>query len=219
MGFVVTPVETDITYQVAFKEPNLEWIKEERRIFLIDQFLKAFELRLNDIKFNNETPSSNYINFSRFYNLTFFSVSFGFEEITAVVQRPQDINQTTSLLEKLSKVYENSPISKQKFTIRRHLAAEGNTNNFLQTLNPYCPGNFKELLHGRGVYYTLKIPEHELITYITLVSSLFVSGGLFFSIEFEFSPSMYSYKNAFKIVMEKYTFILKELNLKLEEDA
>ena len=219
MELVVKPIRTDLVYQIFFKESALELAKEESRISLISKILKAFGLRLNDIKSNNETPSNDYIHFSRFYGPSFFDVAFGLEEVSATLQTPQNEAQVVDLYGRLFQIFEKRPISFQKMTIQRQLSTEGDATAFLKSLNPHSPDNFEKLLHGRGVYYSLKIPEHELTIFITLVDSLFVEGGLYLSVENQFLPNLYDFENAFKITKDHYDFILKGLNLNIEEQT
>jgi len=217
MELVVKPTWTYLLYQVFFKEVMLELvIKEELRLPLINKFLKAFELRLNDIKFNMQTMSDNYIQFSKFYEQALFNVSFGLEEASATLKAPQNEVQVADLYGKLFQIFQDIPIAIQKMTIQRQLSTEGDATSFLKSLNPHCPSNFEKLLQGGGVFYTLKIPENEMTIYITLVESIFIPGGLYLSIENIFSPNIYDFQNAFEISKERHDFILKELNLNIE---
>lgn len=219
MELVARPMATDLFCQVFFKEPMLEFLKGEPRISLINRFLEAFKLRLNDLKFSDVTPSNNHIHFSKFYGPSFFDVSFGLEEVAAMLRNPQNEAQVTDLFGKLFQGFEQSSFSRQRMTISQQLSTEEDVTLFLKGLNPYCPSNFEKLLHGRGVYYTLKIPEHELTIYITLVNSMFIPGGLYLSIENNFSPNLYDFKEAFRIAKERHDFILKELNLNIKVEA
>jgi len=215
MRLVVTPVSTNLVYRVSFKEPWLELLKEEQRIPLISKFLEVFDLHLDDIILNEATPSRDYLHFSRFYGSAYLDVSFGLEEVLASLNTPQNEAQVTDLYGKLFQTFEQNSIPNQTMTIGQHLSTEEDAVSFLESLNPHCPSNFEKYLHGRGVYYTLKLPKNELTIYITLVNSLFVAGGLYLSIESQFSPNKHDFQNAFKIVKKSYDFILKELNLKM----
>lgn len=219
MRLIVRPLDRYLMYQGFYEKPMLELSKEELRISLINKFLKAFELRLDNIKFNIETASNNYIYFSKFDGPTVFNVSFGLEEVSARLHNPQNEAQGTDLYGKLFQILEQIPISHQKMIINQHFSTRGDVASFLKSLNPNCPGNFKKFLHGRGVYYILKISEHELTIYITLVNSLLFPGGLYLSIENDFSPNKYDFQNAFKIAGEHHDFILKELNLNIKVEA
>ena len=216
MKFVVTPVSTNLLYQVSFEEPRLELLKEEQRISIINKFLKAFGLHLDGIMLNEATPSHNYLHFSKFYGSGYFDVSFGLEEVEASFNAPQNEAQVADLYGRLFQTFGENSISYQTMTIQRQLSTEEDAMPFLGSLNPHCPSNFEKFLHGRGVYYALKFPNDELTIYITLVNSLFVAGGLFLSIENQFLPNKYDFQNAFKIVKKRYDFILKELNLKMK---
>ena len=219
MGLVVRPRDRYLMYQGSYEKPMLELSKEEPRISLINKFLKAFQLRLNNIKFNIETASNDYIHFSKFDGPTFFDVSFGLEEVSAKLNNPQNEAQEVDLYGRLFQVLEQISVSHQKMIIDQQFSTKGDVISFLKSLNPNCPDNFKEFLHGRGVYYILKISEHELTIYITLVDSLLFPGGLYLSIENDLSPNKYDSHNAFKIAKEHYDFILGGLNLSIEEES
>lgn len=219
MELIVTPVTVDLIYQVFFEEPAFELIKDESRVSLIEKMLKSFELRLNDLKFNGEALSDNFIHFSKLYAPGFLNVSFGLEEVSASLRNPRDEAQVADAYGRLFKLFEQNPISRQIMTIQRQLSTEGDSISFLNSLNPHYPSNFERFLERRGVYYTLKIPENELTIYVTVVSSLFVENGVFLSIENHFSPNRYDFKNAFKIAKERHDFILKELNISIKLEA
>ena len=216
MELVITPKAPDLSYRALFKEPLFQFVMQSTRINLVSKILKEFKLRLNDIKFNQETLSNNFIHFSKFYGPTFFDVSFGLEEIEGSLKLAQDEAQVIDIYGKLASLFEQNLVSLQRMTIQRHLSIEGDSISYLRSLNPHASNKFKKFLHGTGVHYTLKISDHELTIYITLVESLFIKGGLFLSIDNEFLPNQYDFQEAFKIAKGYQDFILKELNLTIE---
>ena len=70
--------------------------------------------------------------------------------------------------------------------IQEHLLTSGDVLSYLKSLNPNVPAKFEQLLSGRGMFYTLTVPDHELTIFITVANSLFVKGGIFLSIEMIF---------------------------------
>ena len=218
MGFVVKSETTDLSYQIFFKEPLLELMDIEPRRALVGKFLKAFKLRLDDIKFNEQTASNDWIHFSKFYGPTFFNVSFGLEQVLAVLQIPVDEAQVKDLYGKLLETFKHSPISRQYIVIRRQLSTKEDSSLFLKSLNPHCPSKFKKLLDGRGVFYTLRIPDHNLRIHITLVNSLLIEVGLYLSVENDFTPNLYTFKDTFKVTKEYDDLILEQLNLTIKEE-
>ncbi len=219
MELVVKPVGTELFYQVFFEKPMLDEILEGSRINLIKKLVEAFELHLNDIRFNIETPSNNYIHFSKFYGPSFFDVSFGLEEVSALLRGPKDKTMAEDFYGKLFEIFRHNTISRQKMNVQRHLSTEGDSALFLQSLNPHTPDKFHDLLYGRGVIYDLKVSEHELAIHVVIANSLFQEKGLYLSIENDFEPNQYDFKTAFKITNDKHDFILKELNLRIETEA
>ncbi|MBU2538040.1 MAG: hypothetical protein KKH22_06350 [Proteobacteria bacterium] len=217
MELIVRPIATDLTYRVLFKTPLLELIKEANRITTISKILKAFQIRLNDIKFNNQAPSDDFMHFSRFYDNTFLDVSFGYEELSAKLRHPQNIEQVKTLFGRLADIISSVASNHQKMIIQRHFETEGNANLYLMSLNPTHPEKFEKFLSDTGVFYTLKIPDHELIIHITLVSSLFVNNGLFLSSEMDFLPNKYDFNTAFKTAIEYNDYIVEGLNLKIKD--
>ena len=77
MELILKPATIDFRYRVVFKEPQFEIVKEGARVLLLNKIIKNFGLRLNDIKFNNQAPSNDFIHFSKFYGSSFFNVFFG----------------------------------------------------------------------------------------------------------------------------------------------
>ena len=75
----VKPFKTDVIMDAQYKESMLGLAKEDSRISLVRRFQEAFGLRLDAIKFNNETISGNYIHITKNYSSAFFVLSFGLE--------------------------------------------------------------------------------------------------------------------------------------------
>jgi len=218
MGLIIRPVETSLLWQVFFKEPQLELSREENRLSLITKLLKSFDLRLNDLKFNQLTPSNNFIHFFKLYGQTFLDVSFGLEEISAILRAPQNEEQVLDLLNRLFQVIKERPVSEQKFSIRMQCATEGgNITTFFQTLSrPVGPRRFRGVLRGKGFIYDLTFPEYGLIISVVIANSLVVDGGLYLHIEYLFSPNQYDFENAFGIITNRLDFITKGLNIQLK---
>lgn len=215
MELSAIPASTDVLFQGIYQNPMPELSKEDNRISLLNSFMKTFEIHLNGFKFDADSPSNNFIHFSKFYGVTFMDVSFGLEETSVRIQNPQDESQIEDLHAKLFQLIDKFSFSRRKIIINRHLAVEGEVKAFLESLNPVVPKKFEAILDGRGVFYVLKIPEHQLSIPITLVNSIFVPNGLYFSVEYDFSPNKYDYKTAITIAKDYYTFILNELKLKI----
>ena len=87
------------------------------------------------------------------------------------------------------------------------------------SLNPNPPEGFKELLTGRGVFYTLRVPGDELSIHISVAASLFLAGGIFFSVENDFNPNKHSFADAVEIVRTHREAILKELDIQIQQVA
>ena len=216
MELIVKPEGTDLLYQAFFEEPIVDRLRGDSLMTTVVNMAKAFGLRLNNIKLNNETPSDNFVHFFMFEGISSFEVSFGFEEVSARLIRPLGEEQVVDLYGKLWQFLENLPIARQRIYIQQQLSSEGDTTAFLKALNPYVPNNFEKLLHRQGVYYTLKVSEHQLKIYLTVVPSIFRDDWLFLSIDNEFSPNLYVFQDAFKIAKDHREFILRELNLKIQ---
>ena len=171
----------DINYQVSFSEPLLTLATEAVRLPVINQILKTFSLRLNDIKFDHSYPSNNFIHFSRYYLNAFFDVSLGLEEITIKINRPENEKQVYGFLDSFFKIIKEDKISGQRATLMSHYSTDGNVKTYMEAINPYTPDNFQRHLDGKGAIFMLKIPEHELTCKILLAESLLVAGGIYLS--------------------------------------
>lgn len=214
MELTVQPVATDLFYQVSFEEPIVDILKHEALANTMVEIAKVFGLRLNDVKLNSNTPSDNFLHFFKFDGTSSFEVSFGFEEVTARLMRPLSEEQVTSLHGKLFHFFETYPIISQQMNIGQQLSTDGDVKAYLKSLNPVVPTNLAKYLDGRGVYYIFKLPEHELRIHVTLVSSLFIPGGIYLGIENNFRPNKYDFTHAFQVAKEYQNLLLTELNLK-----
>lgn len=218
MELILNSVSTDISYKVSFKEAQLSIIKDRPPLPLVELLLKNFGLRLNDIKFNTDLPSNNFIHFSRFFGTTFFDVSFGIEEIEATIRNPEQKEQVNSLLGTLSSLLNQDAISGKRLQVFRQIGVKGDINEYLESLNPYCPEPFQMLIAGRGVFYTLRVEDHGLTIHITLTNSLYVPNGLYLYLDFQFEQNQLNFNELYGIVKSRYEFILKSLNLKVQSE-
>jgi len=218
MNVVALPEQVNISYTANLKEPMLHLTEEKEKISLQKKLINAFDLRLNDIKFNRYSPSDNYIHFYKFYGASFFDVNFGLEEISARLGTPIDPEQVRDLYGRLYKVFGETPVSRQSMTIDRHLSLQVNIDQFLETFTTYVPNEFQESLFGRGVIYNLKNEDHKLFSQIMLTKSLVVKDGLFLNMMFNFFPNQYDFEKAFEIAKIQHDFILNELGIDIERE-
>jgi len=219
MKLFISPASTDVQFRASFAEPQLGLARfvDDERHQLIRKILTSFELRLNDVKFNNLIPSNDFVHFSKFYGACFLDVSFGLEEILVVLRRVESETQLYDISAKVGYLLDARPLATQRFTIQEHFSTSEGSTEYLQSLNPHCPSSFKDKLSSVGVHYTLKVSDHNLAIYVTAVESLFIQNGLYLSLEFEFSPSTYDLANALAVTKEQYRFILNGLDLEIKE--
>jgi len=217
MELAVNRAVIDVRFRVIFSERQFDLVRQEPQISFIDKILKSFDLNLNNITLDNTALANNYIHFSKFYDQTWVDVAIGLEEFEYVIRYAKSDEQIFHLYNKLTKLIEQYPISFQRITIQQHLSSEGDVISFLRSLNPNLPSSFKDIIRSTGAHYFLKIPDHELTIYIMIVESLFTPGGLYLTIENEFSPNKYDFVKSYEIIKEYYDFILKALNLSIKE--
>jgi len=216
MELVVKPVDTSLLWHIFLREPCTEKVSGDLNILLRCDFAKTFGLRLNDITENFNSLSNDFIHFSKFYDQTWFDVSFGLEEVSARVRNPIDEKQVITLYNDLLKFIDTDIIIRQGMNIQQHLSTSGDVLSYLKSLNPNVPAKFEQILSGRGVFYTLTVPEHELTIFITVANSLFVKGGLFLNIENTFVGNSHDFSNTFTVAKDQCEFILRELGLRIE---
>lgn len=218
MKITVKSELSDLTYYAKYKEALIDLVREERRLPLVGELVRSFGLKLNDIKIDNNVPSENWMHFSKFYGTTWLDVSLGLEELTARLRNPEDEKMVKDLYGKLVESIREVTFDLQRMTIQRHFSTKGDARSFLENLNPNYPTGFKQMLEGNGVFYTLKLEPNKMTIHITLVNSLYVPGGLFFSVENVFSPNQYDFERAFSVAKERYDFIVEQLNLVIVEE-
>jgi hypothetical protein len=209
-------VSQDLVYEVFFQEPLFNVIEGGDQIALWKHFLKAFNLTLNDIKTNNQTPSNDLYHFSKMYGRSFLDVSYGLEQVRAGVSNPESRDQVVGFYQGLTESIKSSLPSVQRFTIQEHFAVEGNANDYLQSLNPKSPTSFRKILTATWAGYSLHIPEYKLTMNILVAPSLYRPGGLYLSIQSEFNPVICDFEKSFTLVEEYYSFINKGLQLNVK---
>ena len=215
MDIAVKVDSADFSYQVLFAAPTFNLIKEDERLTLVKHLTRSFNLRLNDIKFFNEGISNKYMAFSKFYGTSWFDVSYGFEEVNAIIRKPLNIDQVKDFCTKLFESFKIEPVTYQRLSLQLQLATEDNSVEYLKSLNPYTPAGLEKYIFNRGVSFQLNIPEHQLFIYFALAPSIHIKGGLFLSIDTEFRPNQYDFMRAFSISEDFFNIISNELNITL----
>ncbi len=219
MKLTVKPISADIVLYASYKTPMIGLIEQsEKRIGIVNNFLRLFSLRLDDIKFNQNTLSGNFMHFAKYYGSALFNVSFGLEETSSRIFRAQSTEQALDLYGKLFQILDEIPMSSLRISIGLQVSAERNPELYLESLSPNAPSGFQDLLSGRGVQYNLKIPNHNLNIYISLASSLYHENAIYLSIDNQFSPHVYDFQTSSKIIMDYYDFTLKELGIHVQKE-
>jgi hypothetical protein len=131
MELIVKPVDTALLWHIFFKEPCTEKLSSESNIPLRCDFAKTFDLRLNDIRVNYNSLSNDFIHFSKFYDQTWFDVSFGLEEVSATIRNPIDEKQVMTLCNGLLQFINSGIIVRQRMNIQQHLSTSGDVLSYL----------------------------------------------------------------------------------------
>jgi hypothetical protein len=219
MMLIVKPLKIDVTMNAQYKESMLGLAKEDSRISLVRRLQEIFALRLDAIKFNNETLSGNYIHITKYYGSALFSLSFGLEETSANLYDVKSGKEIVDSYGVLFNILDEIPIRTMRVNVSRHFETEGDLGSYLRSLNPHVPKRFETLLKGRGAFYHLRIPENNLSIFLTIVNSLLVAKGLFLGIEYYFDPYAFNFDDVSGLVTKNDEFILEELELKIKTEA
>lgn len=150
MNLIVNPESTDFHCSLVFAEPQIELAGEERRFPLIRQVMKRFLIRLNDIRFNVNSPSNDYLHFSRFYGQAYLDVSFGLEEIEVWFRRIESENQLLEVLSDFFEVIKGISVSIQRMALHQHFSSEGDVQGFLNSIIPNHPEAFGARNSNKG---------------------------------------------------------------------
>jgi hypothetical protein len=212
----VRPYSADLSLSATYKEPMLGLAQEELRLPLVKRILKSFELRLDQLSFDATRLSGNYFQFTKQFGSALFGLHFGLEETSANLFKAENVKQAFDILGRLSPILDEIPIASMRINISRHFEATEEARSFLASLNPTVPVGFKEFLDGGGVFYNLRISNHNLNLYITLVDSLLIKNGLFLGIENQFLPYPGGLMKSASIVLEYNNLILNELGIIVE---
>jgi hypothetical protein len=213
MELKIRSFSSETAYFLVFQEPWLSVAIDKARTNLIKKILKSFELSLNDIKFHQETPSNRFLSFFKFLGQALFDVSLGLEDVTAKLNRPTDEKQIKELFGRVYSILKENTIVQQRFSIAQHFSIDGDLMDYFNDLNPNTPESFQETLSGKGVVYAMQDSENQLYTHLVVSHSLLLAGGLYVSIDFNFSPNLHDFRTAYKIAKEKHYNIFRELNL------
>jgi len=213
----VSPFSTDVNLGVVYKEPMLGLAQEELRLPLVREILNSFECRLDDLKFDANHLSGKYIQFSKYYGRSLFSLQFGLEETSASIFKVEKTELAFDICEKLSTILDEIPIGSTRLNISRHFTSKEDINSFLKSLNPTISEDLRNAVVGRGVFYNLQFPDIKLNVFVTVVNSLLARNGLFFGMENQFLSQPESLKKSAEVVLEKHDFILQALGITLEE--
>ncbi len=215
MELALSPLSTDIFYNFHFEEPLLEILTENKRLPFIAELLKSYSLSLNDIKINSESVANNHIHFSKYYETSFFDVSFGLEEVSVRLGKPNDFEQIFDLFGSLFKSIKDHKISRQRFTIQRQCSTSGDLTSFMESLGSNIPEKIKDLIKGKGFIYDINIPKHNIVAHFVIANSIYIDDGLYLSFDFEFSPNLYDFDEAFEVAKNQHDFLMREFNLKI----
>ncbi len=216
MAFNVKTELTDVNYELVFKEAWIEGAIEKNRLSIVKQFLKSFQLRLNDIKFNDTTLSEKYIFFSRFYGETFLNVNFGLEQIYVTVKRNQSQEKLKKLLTNIYDIVRSKTFISQRIILNQHMIAEKNVNEYLETLNPNTPDEIKGFTTGRGVSYRMADKDKKMEMSVVVTNSAMLENGIYFNFDCQFMPNPYDIETASELIKAKYDLITKALNLEID---
>lgn len=219
MILTVKPFKTDVVMQINYRESMIGFAKEDSRLSLVRRLQEAFDLRLDLIKFNNETVSGNYIHFTKTYRSALFSLSFGLEETSANLWDVERGEQVAELFGSLFKILDEIPLRSLRVNMARHFSTDGDLEAYLVSLNPQVPRGFEALLGGRGAFYNLRIRDQNLNIFLTIVNSLLVTKGLFLGIDYNFDPYTIDFKGVLEIISKYDGFLLKELALETKAEV
>lgn len=216
MTLVAKPEGREIVCHVSFAEPIFNPFEDKHFMPLLTRINKDFGVRLNDITINKGALSDGILAFSVFEGRTWFRVSYGVEEVTASMVHPQSEEQVARLYFTLSEYFRTHKLGRQQITFRYHLSLETDAIEYLRSLNPDIPPGFEAELESSGVSYALRIPEDELSIYISLSASLLVDGGLYFTIDYDFAPSIHDFSGALKVAEERLNFVQGALGMNIK---
>ncbi|MCX5847411.1 MAG: hypothetical protein NTW12_13805 [Deltaproteobacteria bacterium] len=216
MKLMIKLVSTDIEYNIFFKEPLFNYIEKDWNLHVLRNLIKIYDLKLNDIKINQLSPSDNLYHFMKFFGQSSFDVSLGLEQISSMIRFAISEEQICDLNLRLSGIYLNSTIVRQRFALYQQAEVEGDVNEFIAYLNPWIPSDFKGVLAGKGVTYHFEIPDDNAILHWSLANSLPIKGGLFLSCQLTFEPNNYDFKKSFELARGYYYSFMDSLGIAVQ---
>lgn len=215
MGFKTIPISTDMTYYLEFIEPQLQYAGELERISLIKNILSTFEVKFEQLKFDLNLISRNYIHVARLYDDSYFDLSIGIEYVVAKLNKPPNTHQAFEIFNKVFQLFEPTAINLQEITKQQHLSSEKVIFEYLESLNPNYPTKFKDFIKGMGVQYNLRF-EGQATVLVSVADSILHDNAIFLSTTCRQESQLNFEQTKDKFIIHR-CFILEELGLEIEE--
>ncbi len=217
MEFLIEPRNADVSYRAVFSKPMLENAIDKERTEFVGNLMALFDVHLNDIRFNSMRPGDELIHFSRFFDSSFFDLSYGLEEVKAVLRNPLSEGQLLDLIGKLGTVFRGVEFKTQNVLLQQHFELLGDLKDFFASQGMRVPNGFVEGLTEQMLGYGLRFEEEGLTLRFVLSSSLFVTGGIFLNFECDFTPNRFDISGAYDFAKKQLFSSLGQVGLKLKE--
>jgi hypothetical protein len=217
MKYHLTPASADFSYSFFYKEPMMDLIKQGPRIDFLTRLLKEFAISIDTLKFDAGKPSGKAIEFSKFYDRTWFNVSIGIERFEVIFQPLPGKELIKKSCMALYNLFGNDLLSWQEMNINSHHTVKEGVNALLESLNPYCPPDLLGLVKGRGVSYEFDIPEQELTVRISVANSIIVKDAAYVALNGRFTTSRYNFEQAYDILLENSNRFANSFNIETGE--
>lgn len=217
MKYHFSPVSADFSYSFDFREPLVDLYRQNPRIDLIAKLLKSFNISIDVIKFDTGKASSKSIEFSKFYDQIWFNVSIGLEKVEAILRPfPKEEELLKQSCKVLFEIFDRSLVSLHEMTLHAHFSVREGSNEFLESINPYCPPELQKFVTGRGVSYEFRYPDHELDLRVTVAKSILIADGVYVAV-YGNSPSIrYDFDQALRVFLENANKVGDSFQIEIE---
>lgn len=208
---------SETNWEAYLNKPLFDIVREDNRIALSGYLVEVFGLSIDDIKFNTQSLSNNYIVFSKIYGQTWVNVSIGLEMVSCRIAHPETADQIIETISKIHNIYTNADINEYNVEINVHYSFAGNLEKYLSNFYNCIPNAFEDCFDGGGIIYGLGWPKEKMKCHVVLSKSLVVDKGIYLATNFKYSPDNNDYNELVKAIKDRRDFVLSGLKLVAEE--
>jgi hypothetical protein len=217
MAAKLVPQHASCSWEFKFAKPAIEELAEEKRLAFIGKLIKVFNLQLDDIDFNIQKASHEYIRFTRLFEGSLVDFSIGMESAKISINEYTNPNVLKKSYFDLASMINGRELNSVSLAIHRHCSLDGDIRALFDRLCSYDPPSFSEKIMGRGVSYFLEFNEIDLFLIFGVSPSLSVENGIFITFYFQYTNLTMNYDELFGSIQGTQRLALEGVELDIKD--